>query len=488
MSPDRADRVAARWLFALLLLTGLLLAPGYVDNVDSRIIVRTASRLVHEHTWSLGDVGGTYMASPEYGLQFDGAYQMKFGLGNALLAVPFVVAGGAAFGYALPPERAAEAGASLASALWFAVAGVLVFRICRRCLPRGGAVLAALAYSFGTFALVYGKSAYLETPLTVAVLSAYAATLALRERPASRGAAAALGLACVAVLWIKLAACLLLIGLVPVVFSRGVRAPLRGVLVAGVLFAAGVAALGWTNWARFGNPLESGYGGSLRFGHPLLDGAGQLLFGLRGGVFVYAPLLLLAIPGTLRLARDDGALALGLWLAFAASLLLYATFFSPFGGDAWGPRYLLPNVALLVIPAGVALHGWVRAGGARRVMAVAVLTCSALLQVPPALVSFHEVYTLRDVAKPAAVGPQQLVARILVEKARSGAGYDLAHLGLPAGRHDPQRVERGLNLWPVRVANEHPRLAIITWSAWSALAVGIAAASIGLWRATRNSA
>ena len=53
------------WLGAFLLLLQLWIAPGYVDNVDSRLILRTAERLVDDGSWSLGAVEGTYMASPE---------------------------------------------------------------------------------------------------------------------------------------------------------------------------------------------------------------------------------------------------------------------------------------------------------------------------------------------------------------------------------------------------------------------------------------
>ena len=489
-SPDRGDRAARRLLFLLLLLTGLLLAPGYVDNVDSRLIVRTAGRLLDTGSTGLTDLSGTAAEKrpDEYGIRGpDGAWQMKFGIGNAVLAAPFVAAGRLILGVAgLPRDRAGEAGASVASALWFAVAGVLVFGIVRRFTDRRGAVAAALAYSLATYAIVYGKSSYLETPLAAAVLLAYASALDARDRLADPRPAILLGLACCAAIWIKVASCVVLCGLVPVMFAAAPRRALRPALVAAAVVLAGGAALAWTNFARFGHPFETGYATSLKFGNPLLQGLGALSAGRRGGVLLYSPLLVLALPGTLRLWRADRGLAAGVWVAFAASMLLFATFFSPFGGDAWGPRYLLPNVALLAIPAGVALAGWLTADTLRRAAAGAVVAASAAVQVPPALVSFHEVYGLRTQAEPALLrdaSPQRLAARILVEKARGSATYDLADLGLGAGSHEPGRVEQGLNLWPVRVAQDMPRRAAFAWTAWALLG---AAAAATAWRLARQ--
>jgi hypothetical protein len=478
----------SRWLALLLLLVGLTLAPGYVDNVDSRIVVRTAERLLDARTCALPYDAKTCGKPGEYGKVLDdGAFQMKFGVGNAVLAAPFVAAGRATLGAAgLAAGRAGEAGASLAAALWFAAAGVLVLRLARRHVGDRGGVLVAAAYSFATYALVYGKSAYLETPLTVAVLAAYDAAISLRERPESRRAAVALGLACVATIWIKLAAAVVLLGVAPIVWTGGLRRLARGALIAAGACLVGVAALLWTNHARFGDAFETGYSGSARFDHPFVDGVVALLVGTRGGVFLYSPLLVLAVPGTAYLARRDGAFAAGVWISFAASLALYAKFFSPFGGDAWGPRYLLPNVALLAVPAGVAVHRWMSADAARRAAAGGVLAFSAAVQAPPAFVAFSEMYGLRDTVGEAAVadvGPQRLAARVLREKSRGADGaYDLARLGLGEGTRATGRNERGLNLWPERVARETPSRAAVAWTAWWALVAGGVAVAARLVR------
>jgi len=481
-------------LAALLFVVALALAPGYVDDIDSRIVLRTTERLLDARTTALPYDEATCGKPGEYGAVLPyGTFEMKFGLGNALLAAPFVAGGRAVFGAAgLSREKAGEVGASLASALWFAAAGVLVFRLARRHVGARGGAFVATVYSLATYAVVYGKSAYLETPLTVAVLASYDAALRLRERPDSRRAAAALGLACAAAIWIKLAGALTLLGVAPILAAPALRRSPRGPLVAAAVAALGVAALLATNVARFGSAFESGYAGSARFDHPLVEGVGVLLASRRGGIFVYSPLLLFAIPGTATLARRDAAFAWGIWIAFAASLVLCAKFFSPFGGEAWGPRYLIPNAALLAVPAGVAARDWLARDAARRGLAAGVVAFSAALQVPPAFVAFTETYGLeKAVGREAveAIGAQRITTRVLVAKARRADDkYELADLGLGDGTYAPGSVERGLDVWPERVARDRPKRAAAAWTFWWTLVAASAALATRLVRTTSKEA
>ena len=484
-APAPTDRRTALLVFASLLFLGLLLAPGYVDNVDSRIVLRTAERLLDDGTWDMGTVEGTYMASPEYGARGrGGSFQMKFGAGNAMLAIPFVAAGRAVLGAAgLPRPEAGEAGASLASALWFAATGVLLLGIARRLVGRGAAVGTALIGCCATYLLVYGRSSYLEMPLTAAVLLAFLAALELRDRPQDVRAGLLLGVACAATLWLKMAAGVLLLGLAPLVLFR--RAAWgRGIVAASIVGLCGLGLLGALNSARFGDPFATGYASSARFDTPLFEGVVDLLVSRRGGLFVFSPVLLLAIPGLLLLVRRDALLAAGIAISGAAALVLYGTFFSPFGGDAWGPRYPVPNAALLAIPAGLAARGAFAAGPVRAGLCAAVIACSVALQVPPALVSFREVYEIG--ARAGEARPQEVAARVLLSKARGGETYDLAALRLGAGQHRPTGVSQGFDLWPVRVGRRLPDRSGIAWLAWGVIAVAAAGAGVGLAFAARR--
>ncbi len=480
----------ARLVGLLFLLVGLTIAPGYVDNVDSKIILRTAEQVLDDGTWGVRDAEPWYLTSTDYGSRGpDGAHQMKFGPGNVLLDVPSVALGRATLTpLGLSRGAAGEAGASLAPAIWFAICGMLLFGIAGRFVGDRASVAAALLTGFATYLVVYGKSAYLELPLAAAVLGAFLAALRVRDRGGARDGAL-LGLACVAVLWIKLAALALLVGLAPVVLLGGLRKRRGAIAAAAGVFVAGVAAFAWLNHVRFGSPFDTGYATSVKFTHPLVSGIVELLVSPAGGLLLYSPVLLLAAPGLVVLARRDGALAAGILLTTAAALVLYGMWCSPLGGDVWGSRYLLPLCALLGLPVVLGAIGPWQRGGWRRGALCALVAFSAALQVPPTLVSFQEIYSLREhwIDRPTAPAAQALCARILVEKVRSDDGtYDLGRLGLGEGRHRPGRVESGLNLWPTRVATDLPRRATAAWCAWTALVVAALAAAAVLLRRIRT--
>ncbi len=110
------------------------------------------------------------------------------------------------------------------------------------------------------------------------------------------------------------------------------------------LFAAGAAAAGsiflWYNWARSGNPLQTGYDLSI-FSPNLLLGLYKLLFSPLRGLFIYSPILTLSIPGWFKLKKRHPAEA---WLIAGlagVTLLLFSAWTSG-EGLSWGSRFLLP--------------------------------------------------------------------------------------------------------------------------------------------------
>lgn len=111
------------------------------------------------------------------------------------------------------------------------------------------------------------------------------------------------------------------------------------------------------NAARFGNPLETGYGSEVhRWESPFLDGFLGLLVSPGRGFLLYVPLWLLLLPTAAELwRRCRRELAFGLTV-FAVLLLTYAKWHMWEGGWCWGPRYLLPAVPLLGYPLAAALE------------------------------------------------------------------------------------------------------------------------------------
>jgi hypothetical protein len=126
-------------------------------------------------------------------------------------------------------------------------------------------------------------------------------------------------------------------------------------LVAPVL--VGVGLYGWYNYARFGNPLDTGYP-PITFSYPVVRGLWLQLFSAERGVVWYDPVVLLAPAGLAWLWRrgERGAVALAAALV-AGYVLLYSLYAqAPAGGHSMGQRFLLIVAPLLVLAAVPALE------------------------------------------------------------------------------------------------------------------------------------
>ena len=102
------------------------------------------------------------------------------------------------------------------------------------------------------------------------------------------------------------------------------------------------------NWARSGNPLQTGYDLTI-FSPAVWWGLYKLLFSPLRGLFVYSPLLLLSLPGLVwlwRRHRLEAALVVG---SAGLTVLLFSAWTSG-EGLSWGSRFLIPVVPLLCLP------------------------------------------------------------------------------------------------------------------------------------------
>ena len=84
----------------------------------------------------------------------------------------------------------------------------------------------------------------------------------------------------------------------------------------------------------------------------LPTGLSILLFAVDKGIFLFSPIFILSIFGMLIVKKIDLKL-LTLYLTIAVNLFLYSSFGDPWGGWAYGPRYLIPSMAILSIFVGV---------------------------------------------------------------------------------------------------------------------------------------
>ncbi len=116
------------------------------------------------------------------------------------------------------------------------------------------------------------------------------------------------------------------------------------------------------SWLRRGHPMATGYeqdhgfstvlpySGQPGFSYPLFFGLLSVLLSFGKGLFFFAPGLL--IPAQDRALPDPIRRGWHLWLAFLIGLVLvYARWWSWYGGWFWGPRFLL----LACLPASLSL-------------------------------------------------------------------------------------------------------------------------------------
>ena len=269
--------------------------------------------------------------------------------------------------------------------------------LCRRTTPRA-AFLGSSLVLLGSPILPYATSLYGHVPAAALVFCA----IFLLDRRAGlepspravRFAGACFALAAgaeylVAVPVVVVMAWLLLRAPAPSRRSLATNLVLGG-LVPSALVAAYLTAVFGAPW-RTGYSFESqpefvaGHASGLLGLHlPRLEGLWGLTFGVRRGLFYLAPLMLLALIRTVRVAirRTDTSIQAGLAVLLAL-LLLNAGYYMWWGGAASGPRHLIPGLPFL--GAGIASafrsrHRWLRVLAAvLAVISVVVCTASALV-------------------------------------------------------------------------------------------------------------
>jgi hypothetical protein len=376
----------APWAIALAaLLTYAWSGGGRIVGSDEVTMFELARSITHGN---LRVPEGATMRGP------DGQTYSKNTWGEALLALPLVVAGDVAARVAgFQGERAQWAARFVASFFNAVVAALLLaalYSSLRRLRVSAAASLAAtVALGFTTPLWIYAKSFMAEPLEALGLLLALtgaaragAAHAPADQRSGERTAALGAFLAISAKLAVTPLALVCLAAL-------GFRRP-RAALVP--LAGVGLALVGHAlyNVMRFGSALESGYGAQASVGAfttPLLVGVYGLLWSSGKGVAWFAPMVWLAPWGIAAMVRSrnhseaakrgDDARRAGWAIAAAWGLALFVYGrFQHWGGDgSWGPRYLVPVLPLAAIAVGFALDG---ASRARKRVAWA-LGCAGLI-------------------------------------------------------------------------------------------------------------
>ncbi|MBI4585164.1 MAG: hypothetical protein HY717_14220 [Planctomycetes bacterium] len=289
----------------------------------------------------------------------DGRLYAPYGLGQALLTVPFLLAG----------EQAGRC-SSAAGEFWryfltsisaafysaLAVALFLLWQVRRGAAPRRAA-WAAMLLAAGTLVWAYATQ-YRSN--TVVLMLFVMLALASEHRSAGGGFFLLAGSLLAVLARSDALLGIAVIGVYrawePLGRKNGIGA-LRAVLPLALGSALALSLAAGLSWLHFGSPLDGGYPSrddlgrpAYAFGLPQPEAALALLVSPGKGLLLLSPLLLLSAWKLPRLSRErprSAALALGMGLG-------YLVFFSAWqhyeGGWCFGPRFLLPVVPFLLLP------------------------------------------------------------------------------------------------------------------------------------------
>ena len=260
--------------------------------------------------------------------------------------------------------------AHLGPAALGALTCLLFFGLCGQLgVSRGMALWGTMAVGFATIIAVYARSPYSEI-VQAACFTGFFGRLLRVRRSADLWGALALGSWAGALLGTKLIYAGSIAGafvLVAWAWRRDLRTLLRLLAAAALGFLPWLAMMLIYNWARYGSFTSFGPAGGATFLGKTWIGLFGLFFSPGKSLFLYAPPLLLtlfALPLAWRRCRD---LLLVLVVTIGPIVYVSASVVFWSGDYAWGPRYLVFAVPVLLLPAVIvfdeklqAAHGWVR--------------------------------------------------------------------------------------------------------------------------------
>jgi hypothetical protein len=178
------------------------------------------------------------------------------------------------------------------------------------------------------------------------------------------------------------------------------RRTVSNVVTVAIPLAAAMAIWLAYNFARFGDPLDSGQviagqpsidmlrSPSTTFGRSMTESLAGLLFSPSTSVFLYSPIVIIGILSFALMARRELSTTVVVAVQVLGYLLLVAAAGNWSAGRAYGSRYLVTVVPLVCLP----LAYWFRdAGMLARRSGFVVLAASVLVQLPGVLVDYSRV-------------------------------------------------------------------------------------------------
>lgn len=362
-----AQRVKASFsatLFGFFVVVYALTSAGRLDATDGIAVAQTAQSLLR------GTLAIPYLG-PAATVGVGNLRFARYGIAQSIVEMPFALAG-------LVLRHLTHRDKSLDWSIAFTntfvtAAGCVLFYLLLRALraSRKRALVFTLIYGVCTLAWAYAKTDFSEPLQTTCLLGAVLAAVYWRERRQTR--------------WLFLSSFFLaftiltksaLLVIVPAFALFVIVADLaasqhpaildalrtrtwwlRAAGRQGALWSLPAVACAitlWLNLVRFGSPFDFGYGRAahdLPFTGSILTGVFGLLFSFNSGIIFYASPVVLGLLGLRRFVRRHLPEAVLIGALVVIFLVLYGSYYYWAGLAAFGPRYLVPLVPLLLLPA-----------------------------------------------------------------------------------------------------------------------------------------
>lgn len=347
----RGDRFAALGIGLILLGIYWLTMGGHTSSVDGETYLTGARALANGTTVLTPgpDTDGIIVTVPNK----NGDLTTIAPIGTLALLVPGFVAG-KVIAYPFPvgsQEEIVRLVALSTNSVLTAVTGALLFFLCRELgARRRSAVLLAIVFGLGTWAWPHGNSDFSEPGTSMFLTAALLLAVRWWRAPTAR-AAACVGL---------LAGCTVLtrsstLLFVPILLLSGLigadRGPWRTRAHHALAFGIGGVLPGLAfmlnAWIRFGDPLDAGYP-PMRYTTPIYEGILGQFVSSGKGIFFYAPVLLASLFAVRQSYLANRRYSLVVAAILLAHLSVYGRFVIWSGENAYGPRYMVPLLPILI--------------------------------------------------------------------------------------------------------------------------------------------
>ena len=313
-------------LFVCVLSAALVMTRSAPESYDAQIM--------YQVTQSFVDHGNFIVHRDPFAINSPYSY---YGIGmSVLMAVPYWLA------ERLHDNPAVWAMAVNAVILAAISVTVLALGVAAGATP-SQSLAAAIFTAFGTLLFPYVATGFSEPSVALAITLGL---LAVQKRhPAAVGMASGLALL------MRIDSALLVVPVLGAAAWIACGRSWKGALQYGAGLLPALIITGAYDTLRFGAPWRIGYSFAT-FNHPLLSGLYGLLLSPAAGLFIYVPLLPLALIGLFLMVRRLPLLAIAASLLLGIRIAFYAVWFGWAAYWAWGPRYLvaaMPAVAVGLI-------------------------------------------------------------------------------------------------------------------------------------------